>query len=116
MKQVTTITLTFKLTHSKLTHNTDQTSIQNVRNLICKLREYNGDGDVEVISNDDTNDYIFVKHDGGYSRQFAFNSVDAFVRKYARFGAGEIAAVLRDYGNFVECDSKTEEVEDDDEK
>ena len=107
MKQVTTITLTFKLTH-----NTDQTSIQNVRNLISKLREYNDDGEVEVITNDDTNDCIFVKHDGKYSRQFGFDSVDAFVRKYAKFGAGEIAAVLRDYGTFVECDSKTEEVEE----
>lgn len=108
MKQVTTITLTFKLTHS-----IGQTSIQNVRNLICKLREYNCEGQVEVITNDDTNDYTFVKHAEKYSRQFGFNSVDDFVRKYAKFGAGEIAAVLRDYGDFVECDSKTEEVEED---
>lgn len=112
MKQVTTITLTFKLQHKEGETN----SIQNVRNLISKLREYDDDGEVEVITNDDTNDCIFVKHDGKHSRQFAFNSVDAFVRKYAKFGAGAIATVLRDYGTFVECDSKTEEVEDDDEK
>jgi hypothetical protein len=36
--------------------------------------------------------------------------------KYAKFGAGEIAAVLRDYGTIVECDSKTEEVEDGEQK
>lgn len=111
MKKVTTITLTFKLQH-----NENSTDIDAVRILINKLRDYNNDGEVEVITNDDTNDFIFVKHDEKYSRRFGFNSVDAFVRKYARFGAGEIAAVLRDYGNFVECDSKTEEVEDDDEK
>lgn len=113
MKKVTTITLTFKLQHDK-----NSTDIDAVRILINKLREYNNDDEVgvEVITNDDTNDYIFVEHNEKYSRQFAFNNVDAFVRKYARFGAGEIAAVLRHYGNFVECDSKTEEVEDDDEK
>lgn len=109
MKQVTTITLTFKLKHKESTTN----AIQNVRNLISKLQENSDDGEVEVISNDDTNDYTFIKHDGKYSRQFGFNSVDTFVRKYAKFGSGEIAAVLRDYGTFVECDSKTEEVEDD---
>jgi hypothetical protein len=108
MKQVTTITLTFKLPHKEGETN----SVQNVRNLINKFRDYNDDGEVEVITNDDTNDFTFVKHDGKYSRQFGFNSVDAFVRKYAKFGAGEIAAVLRDYGDFVECDSKTEDVED----
>lgn len=107
MKQVTTITLTFKLPHKS-----GETSIQNVRNLINKLRDYDCDGEVEVITNDDTNDFTFVKHDGRYSRQFGFNSVDAFVRKYAKFGSGEIASVLKDYGTFVECDSKTEEVED----
>lgn len=105
MKKVTKITLTFKLQH-----NEDCTDIEAVRSLINKLREYNDEGEVEVITNDDTNDCIFVKHDGKYSRQFGFNSVDAFVRKYAKFGAGEIAAVLRDYGTFVECDSKTEDV------
>lgn len=111
MKQVTTITLTFKLEHKS-----GDTSIQNVRNLINKLRDYNNEGEVEVITNDDTNDFIFVNHNGKYSRQFGFNSVDAFVRKYAKFGAGEIAAVLRYYGAFVECDSKTEEVEEDGEQ
>lgn len=108
MKQVTTITLTFKLEHK----SGEMNSIQNVRNLISKLREHNDEGEVEVIANDDTNDCIFVKHDGKYSRQFGFNSVDTFVRKYAKFGAGDIATVVRDYGIFVECDSKTEEVED----
>jgi hypothetical protein len=111
MKQVTTITLTFKLTHPF-----GQTSIENVRDLINKLRDYNNDHEVEVITNDDTNDCTFVKHNGKYSRQFGFNSVDAFVRKYAKFGAGELTAVLRDYGDFVECDSKTEEVEDGEQK
>lgn len=105
MKKVTTITLTFKLHHKE-----DCTDIEAVRSLIDKLRDYNDDGEVEVITNDDTNDYTFVKHDGKYSRQFGFNTVDAFVRKYAKFGGGEITAMLRDYGNFVECDSKTEEV------
>lgn len=111
MKQVTTITFTFKLPHKS-----GDTSIQNVRNLINKLRDYDCDGEVEVITNDDTNDFTFVKHDGKYSHQFGFNTVDTFVKKYAKDGAGEIAAVLRDYGTFVECESKTEEVEDDERK
>ena len=111
MKQVTTITLTFKLPHKS-----GDTSIQNVRNLINKLRDYDCDGEVEVITNDDTDDFTFVKHDGKYSHQFGFKTVDTFVKKYAKSGAGEIAAVLRDFGTFVECDSKTEEVEDDEQK
>ena len=108
MKQVTTITLTFELPHDD-----GNTTIENVRSLLDKLREHNCGADIELITNDGTDDYTFVNHDGKYSRQFGFNSVDAFVKKYAKFGAGEISAVLRDYGTFVECDSKTEEVQDD---
>lgn len=106
MKQVTAITLTFKFTH-----NSGDTSIESVRKLIDKLRDYNNTGEVELITNHDTDDYTFTEHDGKYSWQFGFKSIDDFVEKYAKFGAGEIAAVLRDYGTFVECNSKTEEVE-----
>lgn len=107
MRNVTTITLQFKLTHG-----TDENAIGCVRNLINKLRDYNSDGEVEVVTNDDTCDYTFIQHDGKYSHQFTFKSIDAFVRKYARLGASELASVLSDYGKFVDCESKTEEVKD----
>lgn len=107
MKKVSTITIAFKLTHGH-----DDSDIGNIRSLINKLREYDGDGEVEVVTNDDTADYTFIKHNGKYSHQFKFNSIDTFVKKYAKLGGGTIAAVLRDYGNFVDCESTTEEVEE----
>lgn len=111
MKQVTTITLQFKLTHKD-----GESIIGCVRSLINKLRDYDADGEVEVITNDDTGDYTFIKHDGKYSHQFTFKDIDTFVKKYAKLGGGTIAAVLRDYGDFVDCESTTEEVKDDGEE
>lgn len=107
MKQVTKITLTFELTHQ-----TGDSTIGCIRSLICKLREYNSNGEIEVVTNDDTGDYTFIEHDGKYSHQFKFSDIDTFVRKYAKTGAGEMASVLSDYGSYVDCDSKTEEVVD----
>lgn len=106
MKQETVITLQFKLTH------TDESTIGCVRSLISKLREHNDAGQVEVVTDDDTGDYTFIKHDGKYSHQFKFSDIDTFVRKYAKIGSYEVASVLNDYGRFVDCDSKTEEVVD----
>ena len=106
MKQETVITLQFKLTH------TDESTIDCVRSLISKLREYNGNGEIEVVTDDDTGDYTFIKHEGKYSRQFKFSDIDTFVRKYAKTGACEVASVLSDYGRFVDCESTTEEVEE----
>ena len=107
MKNVTAITLQFKLTHGD-----GKSVIGCVRSLINKLSEYDGDGEVEVVTNDDTGDYTFIKHNGKYSHQFTFKDIDTFVKKYAKLGGGTIAAVLRDYGNFVDCESTTEEVEE----
>lgn len=109
MKQVTTITIQFKLTHKD-----GESTIGCVRSLINKLREYDDCGENEVITNDDTGDYTFINHDGKYSHQFTFKDVDTFVKKYAKLGGGTIASVLRDYGNFVDCESTTEEVKDED--
>lgn len=107
MKQVTKITLTFELTHQ-----TGDSTIGCIRSLISKLREHNDAGEVEVVTDDDTGDYTFIKHDGKYSHQFKFSDIDTFVRKYAKIGSYEVASVLNDYSRFVDCDSKTEEVVD----
>lgn len=104
MKQETVITLQFKLTH------TDESTICCVRSLINKLREYNDSGEIEVVTDDDTGDYTFIKHDGKYSHQFTFSDIDTFVRKYAKTGACEVASVLSGYGRFVDCESTTEKV------
>jgi hypothetical protein len=106
MKQVTTITLQFKLTHGH------DSTIGCIRSLINKLREYNTDGEVEVVTNDDTGDYTFIVHDGKYSYQFTFKDIDTFVKKYAKHDGGTIASVLSEYGKFVDCESTTEEVKD----
>ena len=111
MKQVTAITIQFELTHRD-----GESTIGCIRSLINKLREYNDDGEVEVVTNDDTGDYTFIKHDGKCSHQFTFKSIDTFVMKYAMHDGGTIAAVLRDYGNFVGCESTTEEVNDESEE
>lgn len=107
MKKVTTITLQFKLTHRE-----GDSDIGNIRRLINNLREYNEDGEVEVVTNDDTGDYTFINHNGKYSYQFTFKDIDTFVKKYAKGNGGTVAAVLRDYGYFVDCESTTEEVKD----
>lgn len=107
MRNVTTITLQFKLTHG-----TDENVIGCVRSLINKLRDYNGNGEVEVVTNYGTGDYTFIEHYGKFSHQFKFKTIDEFVLKYARLGASELASVLIDYGQFVDCESNTEEVKD----
>jgi hypothetical protein len=109
MKQVTTFTLHFKFTHG------GESTISCVRSLVNMLRTYNDAGEVEIVTNDDTGDYTFIKHDGKYSHQFTFKDIDTFVKKYAKHDGGTIAAVLRDYGNFVDCESTTEEVKDESE-
>lgn len=107
MKKVTTITLQFKLTHKE-----GESVIGCVRSLINKLHAYDSAGAVEVVTNDDTGDYTFIKHKDEYSHQFTFKDIDTFVKKYSKHGGGAIAAMLRDYGDFVECESTTEEVKD----
>jgi len=53
---------------------------------------------------------------GEYSHQFTFKDIDTFVKKYAKLDGVTIAAVLSDYGNFVDCESTTEEVKDESEE
>lgn len=107
MKNVTTITLQFKFTHAK-----GESVIGCVRSLIDKLCDYDGNNEIEVVTNDDTGDYTFIEHAGKYTGQFTFKDIDTFVKKYAKYGSGAIAAMLRDYGDFVKCESTTEEVKD----
>lgn len=108
MKQVTTITLTFELTHKK-----GEEGIVAIRSLINKLCEYDDDGQIEVITDNDTGDYTFVRHNEKYSHQFGFGDIDTFVKKYAKTGGScGIATIIRDYGKFISCESKTKEVED----
>lgn len=108
MKQVTTITLTFTLTHKSAVNH-----IEAIRNLVTMLHEYDDDGgNVELVTDEDTDNYTFVRHNGKYSRQFGFKDMDTFLNKYAQTGSYEIASAVRDHGKFVSCESKTEEVED----
>ena len=107
MKQVTTITLQFKFQQP-----TAESTIGCVRCLINKLREYDDNDEVEVVTNDDTGDYTFIKHDGKYSYQFTFSDIDTFVNKYVKFGACDIASVCRDYASIIDCESTTEKVEE----
>lgn len=107
MKQVTTVTLTFKLPHKS-----GETGITSIRSLIDKLRQYDDDGEIELVTDEDTDAFTFMRHNGKFSHQFGFNDMDTFVRKYSKTGSHEITSVVRDYGQFVSCESKTEEVED----